>query len=221
MSSSARTAAPDPITRRADGSYPEVAQAFVEVLSTIDDIVFSLGGTQAARAVVSYAAREATSGAKTRSFNRDNGLWRLGYHMTLCDVFVLGAAGFRGVAQELKDRFRVRSEVPVDLIGRFEDGHLTIRGDRMYYETDSAAVMVGHCYKDSWHRARKEGDERWTTAVTDEAEKLLDLCGFEKPRVGVAHCKSRAAAIKGLMRVAADCFKVELKPFDALLLSSD
>lgn len=201
----------DPITRRADDSYADVAQAFGEMLAVLDEIVSALGGSMAARAVVTRAAREAAGNAKSQVLNRENGLWRLAFHLPFCEPFVIGADGFRLIGQILKDSFRVRSEAPVALSASFLAGAVTIRGDRMCFETATAAVLLGHCYQGSGIRLNHPGDERWSTAITDEAEILLDLSGFEKPRVQMTHSKSQAAATKGLVRVAAECFKVKLQ----------
>lgn len=203
MSATKLEEAADPINRRQDQTYEETSTAFAGLLATIDQIVSDLGGTRAARAIVSLAAREATAAVKVRE---------LGYQMTLCDVFVISAAGFRAATQTLKDQFRIREEAPVSRAGRFQAGRLAVRGDRMYFETDRASVMLTHCYQDTHSGSRKDGGERWTTAVTEEAQTLLHLSGLAKLRVCMTHSKSQQLAIKRISRVAEEGFKVSLHP---------
>lgn len=212
----------DPISRCEAGDYEEVAAAYVRLLRQIDEIVLALGGDHAARAVVSYAAREAVSDAKGLEYERQRGgdLWHLGLHLTLCDVFVISAKGLNSAADQVRRAFEVQGEQPVERNAPFAGGDLTIRGERMYFEAGGAAVLLGHCFKDKYHRPREKGDERWITAVTKEAGMVLDLNKLEKPSLNSTHSKSRQAAVKGLMRVARDWFKADMKPVESLISSA-
>lgn len=201
----------DPIQHHGSNECKIVGQAFAGLLHVMDGIVAELGCTEAARAIVSYAAREVIHDIRQSEFGGRRDLWEFGMNTTLSDVFLVSRDGFDKAGVQLKRQFSVQHDLPILKRAKLSRYAVVIRGHRMYLEAEHAAVLLGHCYEDSYGRARKDGEQRWSTAVTKEAEILLDLSKMSKPAIGLTHSKSSSAAIKSLVRVAAECFKVNLQ----------
>lgn len=173
--------------------------AYAELRTAIEDLVAKLGGDNFARTVVTVGAREAFGQVMTP-------LWRLGYktHMSFCEPLMATPAQMRAATQRLVSTFTVR-DIPESFSGQLGRGRLVVRDKRMYFETADAAAQFAHCYEPSG------SDARWSTAITSEAEAWLGEHGLPKPSVSLVHTKSQEAAIKGLVRIASQHFKVTLQ----------
>lgn len=177
----------------------ELGAAYAELRATIDSLADKLGGDKFARSVVTVGALEAL-----RRVMPDR--WSMGFksHLSFCEPVMASPEQLRAAKQRLIDAFCVR-EIPEARSGGMGHGRLTVRGHHMYFETDDAAVLFAHSYEPSG------GNERWTTAMTSEAETYLAENSMKKPSVSMVHTKSLDAAMKALERIASQHFKVILK----------
>lgn len=172
--------------------------AYAGLRNTIERLVARLGDDKFARSVVTIGAREALGKATSPA-------WRRGYasHLSFCEPFMASPDELMSASHILESAFALR-DTPVELEGLLGSGRLVVRGKALYYETDNAAAVFAHYFEPYG------GHDRWTAAMTTEAEIYLAEHRMPRPAVSVANTKTEAAAKKALVRMALQHFHVKL-----------
>jgi hypothetical protein len=181
-----------------DKTSIELGAAYAELRATVNSLVVALGSDKFAFSVVTVGAREAV-----RHVMPDP--WRRGFksHMSFCESLMASPEQLHAAKQRLTETFSVRQTAETSS-GKLGHGRLVVRDERMYFETGEAAALFAHCYV-----ASVAGD-KWTTAMTSDAETYLVENSMKKPSVSVVHTKSKDAAMKALQRIAEQHFHVNL-----------
>lgn len=172
---------------------------YTSLRNTIETLVAKMGGDKFARAVVPIAARDALRDVIPPTWERG-----LSSHVVLCEALQASPEQMMQATATLESLFALR-DIPADFIGSLKIGQLAIRGKALYFETDSAASIMAHCFSPSGLQ------ERWTTAMTKNAEIYLSDNKMKRPTVTVAHSKTEESAVKALVRIASQHFQVNLE----------
>lgn len=173
--------------------------AYEHLRNAIDNLICRLGDDNFACAVVTIGAREALGQVVRPS--RQQGCVS---HMSFCEALVSSPEGLLAATDRLERTFARRDE-EMSFCGALGNGRLVVRGCAMYYETDTAASMFAHYFEPY------ATSNRWTTAMTMDAEAYLAEHKMQRPSVSVAHTKTEDSAMKALVRIAKQHFGVTLE----------
>lgn len=174
--------------------------AYQHLRNTIDTLVTKLGNDRFARAAVTIGAREAMQIAVPASYRKG-----FASHLSFCEALTASTSELMETASILERAYSIKS-MPVKFRAELGSGQLVIRGTAMYFETDDAAAKFAHYYEPDSDR------DRWTAAMTDDAEIYLAENKMRRASVAMTHTKSAEAAERALIRMAQQHFGVVLEP---------
>ncbi len=172
--------------------------AYENLRNTMDILASKLGDDGFARSVVTVGARNALQEVMPRA-------WERGYSVhAFCEALQATQEHMMAAALLLERIFALRDK-PAEFIGSLGKGQLAVRGNALYFETDSAASMFAHAFTPYGQQ------DRWTTAMTKDAEIYLTENKMNRPSVSVSHSKTEESAMKTLVRIGFQHFGVKLE----------
>ena len=194
------------LTGQAATVDPGLGPAYADLRQTMAAIQSNLGDSDFAKHVVRRAAR----GAFPERY-RDPAF------EPYTDALVCTPMGLRDATSRLRAQFSILSEpathrgpVVVRDPARESPGDLVLRDAFLVFETPSASVLLARAYPSDLSRRIGAGSEQWAVSTFDEMSSFIREFGGNLPSVGISYAKSRAGAVKSLLRIARENLGVDL-----------